>query len=74
MVAQLAGLQPRPPEERELRAFWNMYGPLPETLVRIGIEHAVRLQGRRRHPQIYLHAIRTLVLAHWQTPDKEDDS
>lgn len=73
VVAQLAGLQPRAAEEQELRAFWDTYRPIPEGLVRIAVEHAVRLRGRRRHPQVYLYAIRTLVLAHWQSPDKEDE-
>ena len=71
VVCGLAGLPPRPPVQRELATFWEMYGPLPEELVRIGTEHAIRLHGRDRHPQIYLHAIRTLVHAHWRGPGKE---
>ena len=71
-VAKLAGLAPRPAEERELRAFWDQFQPVPEPLVRIATEHAVRLHGRHRHPQVYLHAIRTLILAEWRNPDKED--
>ena len=41
------------------------------TIVRVGTEHAVRLHGRGRHPRIYLHAIRTLVLAHIKNPNQE---
>jgi hypothetical protein len=67
VLAGLAGLEPLSPHSRrELEAFWETFGPLPEEIVRIGTEHAVRLHGRRRHPRVYLHAIRTLVLAHWR--------
>jgi len=71
IVCQLAGLRQRPGICREIETFWDMYGPLPEDLVRIGVEHAIRLSARGRHPQVYLHAIRTLVLAHWRGPGKE---
>lgn len=70
-VSKLAGLKLGASAKQELTDFWKMYGPLPEELVRIGTEHAVRLSGRGRHPQIYLHAIRTLVLAHWRGPGKD---
>jgi len=66
VVAGLAGLQPRPREKRALLTFWETFGPLPEDLVRIGVEHAVRLHGRGRHVDVYLHAVKTLVLAHWR--------
>jgi len=71
VITQLAGLPSRAPIRRELADFWETYGPLPEELVRIGTEHAIRLHGRDRHPRIYLHAIRTLVHAHWRGPGKE---
>jgi len=71
VVQSLAGLPLRPAEERELRGFWETYGPLPEDLVRIGVEHVVRLHGRRRHVRVYLHALRTLVLAHLKTPEND---
>jgi hypothetical protein len=71
VVQSLAGLPLRPADERELRGFWESYGPLPEDLVRIGVEHAVRLHGRRRHVRVYLHALRTLVLAHLKTPEND---
>ena len=67
LVADLAGLSPlRPPPRQELAAFWDTFGPLPEDLVRIGTEHAIRLHGRGRHVRQYLHVIRTLVVAHWR--------
>lgn len=66
VVAGLAGLDPRPAERRELVEFWKTFGPLPEDLVRIAVEHAVRLHGRGRHVRVYTHAVRTLVLAHWR--------
>jgi len=70
VVCELTGLKPTPLEHKELVAFWDSFGPLPEPLVRIGTEHAVRLHTRKRHVRIYLHAIRTLVLAHLKTPNK----
>jgi hypothetical protein len=63
VVTQLAGLDARA-SRAELESFWNTHGPLPEELVRIATEHAVRLHARGRHVRVYLHAIRTLVLAH----------
>jgi putative transposase len=67
-VTALAGLPVHPSTRRELEKFFETYGPLPEELCRIGTEHAIRLHGRRRHPRVYLQAIRTLVLAHWRAP------
>jgi transposase InsO family protein len=64
VVAQIAGLKPEGAVRAELESFWETHGPLPEDLVRIATEHAVRLQMRGRHVRVYLHAIRTLVLAH----------
>ncbi len=72
VVTQLAGLKRGPSVERELGAFFETYAPLPETLVRIGTEHAVRLHGRGRHIQVYLHAIRTLLLAHMKSPPNKE--
>ncbi len=71
VLAELAGLALRAAERREVLTFWETYGPLPEPLVRIALEQAVRLRGRRRNPQVYLHAIRTPVHAHWKTPKEE---
>lgn len=72
VVCDLSGCRPVPATDRELTAFWETYGPLPETLVRVGTEHAVRMHGRDRHPRIYLHAIRTLVLANLRSPARKD--
>jgi putative transposase len=72
IIVSLAGLALRPVEKREIITFWKSFGPLPESLVRIGVEHAVRLHGRRRHVRIYLTAIRTLVLAHWRGPNHKE--
>ena len=66
-LENLAGVDKRAATTRELESFWEIYGPLPEELVRVAVEHAVRLHGRRRHARIYLHAVRTLVLAHLKT-------
>ena len=71
VLTGLAGLSPRAGEQRELTAFWEAFGPLPEELVRIAVEHAVRLHTRGRHVRVYLHAIRTLVLAQLKSdPDR----
>jgi hypothetical protein len=73
VVTQLAGVTPRRSDKTELKAFWETFAPLPEEIVRIGTEHAVRLHGRGRHVRVYLHAVRTLVLAQWQSqPNKEE--
>jgi putative transposase len=71
-IGDLAGLALRPGDTRELITFWQTFGPLPEALVRIGVEHAVRLHGRNRHVRVYLTAIRTLVLAHWRGPAQKE--
>jgi transposase InsO family protein len=72
-VTDLAGLDGRPSTTRELRDFWATFGPLPESLVRIAVEHAVRLHTRSRHPRVYLDAIRTLVIAHLRGRPAQDD-
>ena len=69
VVCELAGLKAQKTVRGELCAFWDSFGPLPESLVRIGTEHAVRLHTRGRHVRVYLHAIRTLVLAHLKNPN-----
>ena len=74
VVAGLAGLELNRTSRHELCSVWESYGPLPESLVRVAVEHAVRLHGRRRHVRVYLHAVRTLVLAHWRGPRKEGSS
>lgn len=66
VVKDLAGLRPSRSNTREIRHLWKSFGPIPEELVRIGTEHAVRMHGRGRHPRIYLHAIQVLVLSHWR--------
>jgi transposase InsO family protein len=71
VVTQLAGITPRRSDKEELKAFWETFGSLPEEIVRIGTEHAVRLHGRGRHVRVYLHAVRTLVLAQWQSPPEQ---
>jgi hypothetical protein len=72
VLCELAGLREQHRAVRkELCAFWDAFGPLPESLVRIGTEHAVRLHTRGRHVRVYLHAIRTLVLAHLKTENNQ---
>ena len=71
VVCDLAGLKVQRTVRKELCTFWDTFGPLPESLVRIGTEHAVRLHTRGRHVRVYLHAIRTLVLAHLKDPKSE---
>jgi transposase InsO family protein len=73
VITQLAGVTLRRSDKTELKAFWETFAPLPEEIVRIGTEHAVRLHGRGRHVRVYLHAVRTLVLAQWQTPQNKEE-
>jgi len=73
VLSSLAGLRLRAPGRAEVRSLWETFGPLPEELVRIGCEHAVRMHGRGRHPRVYLDAIRTLALAHWRGADDPED-
>jgi putative transposase len=73
-VTQLAGLALSASEREEIASFWASFGPLSETLTRIATEHAVRLHGRGRHVRLYLHAVRTLVLAELQNPQKRKES
>ncbi|MBT3220489.1 MAG: DDE-type integrase/transposase/recombinase [Proteobacteria bacterium] len=68
LLSELPGLKLRKAQRQEVAAFWETFGPLPESLVRIALEHALRLHGRGRHFRVYLHAIQTLVLAHWRNP------
>jgi transposase InsO family protein len=69
VIVDLAGLELRKSDRQELDAFWLSFAPIPEPLVRIAVEHAVRLHGRNRHLRIYLHAVRTLVLAQLKTKE-----
>jgi len=68
VVDDLAGLALEPGDRRSLSRFWETFGPVPEDLVRIAVEHAVRMHGRGRSVHVYLHALKTLVLAHWKGP------
>jgi len=71
VVRHLAGLPDRASVRQEIEAFWDMYGPLSEELARIGVEHAIHLSARGRHPSVYLAAVRTLVLGHWRSSGKD---
>ena len=66
LVGDLSGVTRRGREKKALTAFFTSFGPLPEDLVRIGCEHALRMHGRGRSVEVYLHAMKTLVLAHWR--------
>lgn len=68
VVADVAGAHIRGGEATEARAFWSAFGPLPEPLVRIALDHAVRLRGTGRHVRVYLAILRTFVLARLQSP------
>lgn len=73
VVADLTGARVRGPEADETRAFWTAFGPLPETLVRLALEHAVRLRATGRHVRVYLAILRTFVLARLQSPKPNED-
>lgn len=68
VVGDVAEARVRGVEAEEAQAFWAAFGPLPETLVRLGLEHAVRLRGTGRHVRVYLAILRTFVLARLQSP------
>lgn len=75
VLAALTGARVRDGEAVEAHAFWESFGPLPETLVRTALEHAVRLRGTGRHVRVYLAVLRTLVLARMKslTPGEDHD-
>ncbi len=75
VLAALTGARVRDGEAAEAHAFWESFGPLPETLVRTALEHAVRLRGTGRHVRVYLAVLRTLVLARMKslTPGEDHD-
>jgi len=67
IFSDLTGTPLRGSAAEEAAAFWLTLGPLPETLVRIGLEHAVRLRGTARHVRVYLSILRTFVLSRMQS-------
>ena len=69
VVADVTAARVRGPEAAEVHAFWASFGPLPETLVRVALEHAVRLRGTGRHVRVYLAVVRSFVLARLQSPN-----
>lgn len=72
LVADLSGAHVRDSSAAEVHAFWASFGPLPEKLVRLALEQAVRLRGTGRHVRVYLDILRTFVLARLKsTPAKE---
>lgn len=72
VLADLTQARVRDAEAQEVTAFWTTFGPLPETLVRLALDHAVRLRGTGRHVRVYLSILRTLLLARLQTPPTKD--
>lgn len=74
VLAALTGARVRDGEAAEAHAFWESFGPLPETLVRTALEHAVRLRGTGRHVRVYLGVLRTLVLARMKSLTPGEDS
>ena len=68
LVADLSGTALRGSLAEEAHAFWNTFGPIPENLVRIALEQAVRLRGTGRHVGVYLNVLRTFVLERLKSP------
>ena len=68
LVADLSGTALRGSLAEEVHAFWNTFGPIPENLVRIALEQAVRLRGTGRHVGVYLTVLRTFVLERLKSP------
>jgi hypothetical protein len=74
VLGDVAAARVRGNEAVEAHGFWTTFGPLPETLVRLALEHAVRLRGTGRHVRVYLAVLRTFVLARLQTPEPKEGS
>jgi transposase InsO family protein len=74
VVADLTEARLRGAEADEVHAFWASFGPLPEKLVRLALDHAVRLRGTGRHVRVYLAILRTFVLARIQSPKPDETS
>lgn len=73
VVADLTCARVRGAEAGEVHAFWASFGPLPEKLVRLALDHAVRLRGTGRHVRVYLAILRTFVLTRMQSPKPDED-
>jgi transposase InsO family protein len=73
VFADLTQARVRDAEASEVQAFWGTLGPLPEKLVRLALDHAVRLRGAGRHVRVYLAILRTVVLSRLQTPTPTED-
>jgi putative transposase len=71
VIGDVARARVRGVEADEAHAFWAAFGPVPETLVRVALEHAVRLRGTGRHVRVYLAVIRTFVLARLESPKEK---
>ena len=74
VVADLTQARVRGTEAEEAHAFWASFGPLPEKLVRLALDHAVRLRGTGRHVRVYLAILRTIVLSRMQSPQPKEES
>jgi transposase InsO family protein len=74
VLADLTQARVRDAEAHETHAFWASFGPLPETLVRVALEHAVRLRGTGRHVRVYLAILRTFVLTRMKSPHPKEDT
>jgi hypothetical protein len=72
VLADLTQARVRDAEAQETHAFWASFGPLPETLVRVALEHAVRLRGTGRHVRVYLAILRTFVLTRMKSPQPKE--
>lgn len=73
VVADLTEARVRGAEAAEVHAFWATFGPLPEKVVRLALDHAVRLRGTGRHVRVYLAILRTFVLTRMQSPPKTNE-
>ena len=73
LLGELTLARVRDAEATEVSTFWLTFGPLPENLVRLALDHAVRLRGTGRHVRVYLNLLRTMILARLQTPSPSED-
>lgn len=71
LLSDLADVVLRGAAADEATRFFTTFGPLPERIARVAVEHAVRMHGRSRHVRVYLNAIRTLLIAEMKSPPKK---
>lgn len=71
LLSDLADVVLRGAAADEATRFFTTFGPVPERIARVAVDHAVRMHGRGRHVRVYLSAVRTLLIAEMKSPPKK---